>query len=97
MLHYNELFYIINEFYIINLKNSIPYYFINIYMKKLLFFGTKFNFFLNNLFQSTHLRIWKETNIFNSHSVKKRSDTKKGEEYDDGNGGGEEIGEEEKW
>lgn len=55
-------------------------------MKELLFFGTKFNFFSNNLLQSTRLqRVWKETDIFNSHSEKKkkkRSDRKKGEEYD---------------
>lgn len=54
-------------------------------MKEPLFFGTKFNFFSNNLLQSTRLqRVWKETDIFNSHSEKKkkRSDRKKGEEYD---------------
>lgn len=66
--------------------------------KELLFFGTKFNFFSNNLFQSTRLRrVWKETDIFNSHSEKRRTDRKKGEEYDGGDRGGEEIGEEEKW
>lgn len=74
------------------------------HIKEPLFFGANFNFFSNNLFQSTRLRleVWKETDIFNSHSEKKkkkekRSDRKKGEEHDGGNGGGKEIGEEEKW
>lgn len=70
-------------------------------MKEPLFFGTKFNFFSNNLLQSTRLqRVWKETDIFNSHSEKKKKKEvtgKKGKNTMVGDGGGEEIGEEEKW
>lgn len=48
------------------------------HIKEPLFFGANFNFFSNNLFQSTRLRleVWKETDIFNSHNEKKKKKKK---------------------